>query len=347
MLIAVFGTPSPLTYWLVNVARQMAEVVYGGHLYIAAVTLEDMRAAWKDRDGRAVVFHSDIPQTEVVSLFLQSGPPILVCADAPADIVAYVAAARSFGFLDSLRFTSQSLAILAKLRHSPNAIYLNQTLYKDYVTDVIERVARHVGLTFAGQAFEDICSRVIGDLDRGDAKVIDLILRDFPLARQPGDYASKYSAEEQSIITDTIHTYGSLMEMRQPTTILCRPEIVPDRDNPGILLDGPRQMLGPARVMFGGHMIHLPVGSWKATVVLEVSENFSGNRLLSQVYSGSDLLEQVSAPFPVSGVFQYAMEFVVQDSFFPVQVLVCIAEGAIEGKLLLRSIAFDRIAAEA
>jgi hypothetical protein len=229
------------------------------------------------------------------------------------------------------------------MRDDPHALYLNQTLYGAYVTDVIEKLAKHVGVVLAGDAFERICARVIGDFDRESARVLDLVLRDFPLAKPPGEYVRTYSSEEQSIIADTVNSFGQLIDTRTKTSIVCRPEIVPDRDNPELLLSGPRDMLGPARVMFGGHMIHLPIGLWKARIVLEVAENFSGNQLISQVYVGSELLEQVAATLPVSGVFQYEMDFRVSDSFFPVQVLVGIGEGAIEGKLLLRAMTLDML----
>jgi hypothetical protein len=341
MLITVFGTPSALTYWLVHVARNIAEVAYSGHFYITVVTLDDLRSVWADRNGRAVVFHSDCPQGDLVELFLDSNLPYLVSSDLPMDVVGYAHVSRGLTFREALRFTSQSLSILTRLRHNPRALYLNETLYAADAVDVIGTLAAHFGLSLGSDELESIKARLFGD--RTDPKVLEMVLHELPLARQSGSYAQIFSVEEQSIIQDTIETYGTLMEAPRGQHIVWRPEVVPDRDNPELLLDGPREMLGPARIMFGGHTLHLPAGRWKASIILEIAENYSGNRLVSQVYVGSDLLEQVTALLPVSGVLQYEMQFEVLESFFPVQVLVCIAEGAIEGQLMLRSMTFDRI----
>ncbi|MCW2272605.1 hypothetical protein GJ654_00770 [Rhodoblastus acidophilus] len=345
MLLTIFGTPSPLTYWLIHVARSAANVIFGGHHYISAVSLEDMRAAWSERDGRAVVFHADIPQGKIVELFLQSNFPYLVSSDAALDIVGYATLTRDLGFRDALRFASQSLSILAQLRHTPHALYLDELCYDVYATDAIQAIVHHFNVTANASHMERIHRTVLRGADYASTKVLDLVLQEFPKARYPGSYANLYSATELSIINDTIRSYGALMASRQIQKINWRPELVLDRDNPDLMLDGPREMTGPARLMFGGHLLHLPAGAWKAAVTLEIAENHSGNRLLSQVYVGADLLQQVTATLPESGVFQYEMDFVVQDSFFPVQVYVGIAEGAIEGRLLLISLTLDRLEA--
>jgi hypothetical protein len=258
------------------------------------------------------------------------------------DVVGYVAAARELSLKDSLRFTSQSLSILARMRFGARALYLDGSAYAQSVDAFMAAIIEHFGINLAPSKFDHLCARLMGDKMNKNPTIIDLVLRDLPHALPPGGFAERYTADQQLIINDTISSYGGLMVMPQSQTITWRPEVVPDRDNLERILDGPRDMLGPARILFGGNTLHLPLGAWKAKVVLEIAENYSGNQLISQVYCGSDLLSFVTAKLPVYGVFSYEMEFEVADSFPAIQVVIGIGEGAIEGKLYLRLITFDR-----
>jgi hypothetical protein len=342
MIVSVFGTPSALTAWTAHVARTIVDAAVGPHIYVSAITLEDLRTALAEHDGRAVALYSEIPKSSLVDYVLGSRIPYLIAADDPVDVVGYVAAARELSLKDSLRVTSQSLSILARLRFGASALYLDGSAYAQPVDAFVATIIERFGINLAPSKFDDLCARLIGDKFNKNPTIIDLVLRDLPHARTPGGFAERYTADQQLIIDDTISGYGGLMVMPQSQTITWRPEVVPDRDNLERILDGPRDMLGPARILFGGHTLHLPAGAWKAKVILEIAENHSGNLLISQVYCGSDLLRSVSAKLPIKGVFGYEMEFEVEDSFPPIQVIIGIGEGAIEGKMGIHLITFDR-----
>ncbi len=73
MLISIFGTPSPLTYWGIHVLRAIVHVVYGDYHFIQSIYFDDLREAWFKRDGKGVIFASECPELQISDLFIKSG----------------------------------------------------------------------------------------------------------------------------------------------------------------------------------------------------------------------------------------------------------------------------------
>lgn len=347
MLIAVFGTPSPLTYWIVNFVRIVADVVFGSHCYIAPITIADLREAWDARGGKPVVLHSDIPQREIVDLFVNLKVPIFVVVDDAADVVGYLRASRDLDLKSALRHASQSFSILANLNAYDEAELVGPAYYDVSVPHIFNLAIDQFGIAITEAQYWEVLAR-FGQEPRSSycEPVVAFVLRDFPLAGQPGRHLDSCSASEAEIIAKVIGPYGDLLESRLENhwnSIVWPSEIFPDRDNPEKILDGPRSLIGPARILFGGHTLHLPAGKWSALVRFEVAGNLSGNRLLSQIYSGDRPLSSISAKLPTNGLFEYELDFTIHDAFYPLQLLIAIAEGAIEGEILLCSAAFTNV----
>lgn len=343
MLIAIFGTPSPLTYWITNFARTTCDIVYGSHCFITPITIEELREGWAAREGRPVVIRSVIPQREIVDLFVELEAPIYIVADDPVDVVRYVKASQNLQFRDAARFTSQSFSILSNLNTYSNIELVDASWYNLSARELLERMTGWFGLNITNDKYEEVLRYFAAHHgERGQQSVLSLVVRGDPLACQPGEYLHRYDPVEEKIISDVIHQYGALLHSTGADVIVWPREIFPDRDDLERILDGPRSLLGPARILFGGHTLHLPAGRWRAVIDIEVLENHSGNRLVAQIYSGDKMLCMVRANLPVSGRFEFDADFTIQDGYHPVQVVIAIAEGAIEGEILLHSCRFAR-----
>jgi hypothetical protein len=342
MLIAVFGTPSPLTYWMSFIARTISDTLYGSHLFITPTSIDDLNAAWAERNGRAVVMQSETPQREVIDIFIDIGAPMYIVADNPIDVAIYTQTSRGIDVRSALRVASQSFSILSDLHAYGNVELIDAAWYGLTLQALLERFVRRLGINVSESQKDEVLKRIYGEVGASEPdSVLPLILRKDPLARPPGAYSAPGGEREETIIKEVIPQYGNLLRSRSRKIPIVWPkEIFPDRDDLGRILDGARPMLGPARILLGGHTLHLPSGEWIAHVDIEVTKNHSGNRLLSQVYCGENLLQTVSAKLSVKGRFVYDMTFSVYDGFFPVQVLVAIAEGAIEGEITLHSCEF-------
>jgi len=343
MLIAVFGTPSPLTYWITNFIRTTCDIVYGAHCFITPITIENLREGWAAREGRPVVIQSVIPQREIVDLFVELEAPIYLVADDPVDVVMYVKASHNLQFREAARFASQSFSILSNINSYSNIEIVDASWYNLSASQLLERIAVWFGLRIPNDKYEAVLQHfVTHDGERRHQSVLSLVVHSDPLARQPGAYMHLYDPIEEKIINDVIIQYGKLLHSTGTDIIVWPREIFPDRDNLDRILDGPRPLLGPARILFGGHTLHLPAGKWRAVIDIEVLNNHSRNRLIAQVYAGEKMLCMVRGDLPVSGRFAVDVDFAIQDGYYPVQVVLAIAEGAIEGEILLHSCMFTR-----
>jgi hypothetical protein len=61
MLASVFGTSTPYAYWGFTAIRNVMEVLYGDYYHIHCTSITDLRKMWDSRDGKPVVFTSDLP----------------------------------------------------------------------------------------------------------------------------------------------------------------------------------------------------------------------------------------------------------------------------------------------
>ena len=81
-------------------------------------------------------------------------------------------------------------------------------------------------------------------------------------------------------------------------------EIFFSGDDGGQFVAGHQELTGPARFFIYGPYMHLPAGNWVALIEIEVSENYSGNRLQADVVSG-EILGAITADLPGNGVFSF------------------------------------------
>jgi hypothetical protein len=139
MLLAIFGTPSLLTQWVVNFANTLVDVVEGSPVYIPAMSIESLKEQWQNRGEKSVVFHSDTPRKEVIELFQRSGAPIVVVWEPVAVVADFVSTARSLDIQTAVRFTTQSVCTLAELVTQSDVWVIDSEMATVRLSDFIDR----------------------------------------------------------------------------------------------------------------------------------------------------------------------------------------------------------------
>ena len=279
----------------------------------------------------------EIPQREVIDIFIDIGAPMYIVMDDPVDVTIYTQTSRDLEFRIAVKLVSQSFSILSDIYACGNVELIDALWYNLLPAEFLRRFISRLHLKVSDDQHREILHRVTKDTPNASS-VLQLIIGNNLHARAPGAYSAPGGPHEEGIIRSIIPSTARYLSQNRDELLSIWPrEIFPDRDNLAHVLDGARPLLGPARILFGGHTLHLPSGEWVAVVDLEVTGNFSGNRLLSQVFSGEKLLHTVVAKLPVNGRFAYEMDFSIYDAFYPIQVIVAVAEGAIEGEITLHS----------
>jgi hypothetical protein len=341
MMICVFGTPSALTYWGIHLLRTIMQVVFGDYHFIHSIYIEDLRQAWTQRGDKSVLFVSECPESHISDLVIKSGAPIFVFADDPPDVINDITMSFGGDAYNAMRLTSRCFSTLNDIFGAPAAICIRREHYDHSVRTLVQEVLS----VFCDPVKDEQLERVMRNLRidplavRGST-IGEQISLHFPHAEKRGSFRSLPAAEAIERVVrayEVIAVQQALHEIEWPRDIFLRSDCV------GEFVSGHQELVGPARFLIYGPYMHLPRGNWIARVEIEVSENYSGSRLLSDVVSG-EILNVTVADLPGNGVFAFEMQFETLDPLLPIEIRFQLQTGAIEGKFLLRRVTIRRVA---
>jgi hypothetical protein len=338
MFIPVLGTPSALTAWVVTLANTIVRVRTGHLNFIAAVSLEDLRDQMSKRGPGGVVFHIDCPQRGLVDFLMDVSGPLVLVRESPLTVATYVNAARSLNWFQSARFTTQSVTTLSAFSQRPNTYFIDESVISEpaaaFVADFLDRF----GIVPSPEEMEQIMLEV-GPPAGGPSTVEAALRRFFEHYRNP-DEVEAAKADVPAFAVDVMNQYAR--PEAEWTEFEWPPAVFHLLDGPEQYADTPAGMIGPARVLIGGHSLHLPRGSWTGEVILQVSDNFSGNRLHADVLVEDQIADGIISKFPKFGTVVFELHFENRDPFFPVQFRVVTLEGALEGEVYLQKVLIRR-----
>jgi hypothetical protein len=349
MLISVFGTPSPLTYWGIHVMRAVMQVIYGDYHFIKANSIDELREAWDKREGKSVLFVSECPDMQVTNLFIKSGLPVLVFVDHPVDVVCHLIAAGTHTVWDGLCFASQSLCSLREISRSPTAFRFGRGRYSATAHDLVEDIIHGV----VGYASEEQIEKVLeiavpNDSRHNKTSVSEQILASFPRARRPGDYTSLLPSDLEGTIEQVIGQYHPVVTGGDLQQVVWPKSLFSHWHPSGNYHRGPIELLGPARYLIWGPYMHLPRGDWVAAIEIETAENHSGNEVMVDIIAGfgAAILAVGTVDLPVAGVFSFNIEFNITEPKSPIEIRFLLKSGAIEGRFALRQVVLRPVPAQ-
>lgn len=337
MMLAIFGTPSALTYWVLINAKLAAEIVHGPSSRVTANSLEDLRAQWTQRDHRSVLFHADTPKRDLVDLFVRVPGVAIVVTEPLKTVASFAQAMRSLDPQTALRFATRSVCTLEQFLTRPDVWHIEPDIADLSLDRFVEELATRalpqatqaqIGEMQARLARFNSPSRSVGEaLEAYVRKALEarVSVKCLPpdLARAADDFDACVRRERP--------------RMTWPPGVFVR---MSDRT----YVDSPIEMVGPARVLIGGHSLSVPIGRWKATAEIAVSDNASGNTLFFDVVADGHSLSGGTVRLPESGAFRMELDFECDDPFHPLNLRIAIREGAIEGVLELRHVHMQRLA---
>lgn len=343
MLLSIFGTPSPLSYAMMNVLRSMIEVTHGPSDFIIATNVAELREKWfaaGDERPQHILFFSDCAEAELIDLFMRTNAPVVCCIDNLDDAACYARETRGMSLAESLRFATQTTAVLSRLEGYGLCFRVNAEHYRRPVHAVLAEALSFLTLDIDVAPLEAMCARLPG-ANGTPPTLSDYILANIHAARRPGEGASLLAPQDRRDMAAIVRDYAPIARGEPLGRTIWPTGYFLDWGRPGAFLNGPIDLLGPARFIVCGPYFHLPAGRWMVTTVIEVGENLSGNRLGVDVFS-HEILTGIEADLPVDGVFEFDMEFEVVEPRRPVELRFQILEGAIEGRFALHEVRFER-----
>lgn len=343
-LFSLVGTPSPAFYTTLNVVKALATTVIGEHDIVCANTMAeigDRVSGLSTPKERCVILYSDYPQPDLLPAFTAIDAPLVICADDFLTIAHFSVVWREYGGVDAARFASMGLVNIEALISAPprSSLIVNDTTV--VLGELVSRLARLYGFSLDDATRQAILS-ALGE-NASEETLNAYAARTHPEPGNARAILNGRSPLETELLDFLAPYYSPIAEGRKLESLEWPPFALLRPDFPDRLTVGPIDLTGPARFIYYGPYFALPLGRWRADLVLEVSDCYSDNQIAIDVVSG-DVLAAVKAKLPVQGVYGCELVFDVRAPSNPVEIRVQLLTGAIEGMLMLRSIHLSRVA---
>jgi hypothetical protein len=331
--LLVAATPGPLGLWTEQVVRRIVSAIV--EKPIETVTLDSDDATDKylarPQSGPAILF-SRFPRPGLVSHLERIGGSAVLVLDDVQDAIAHHIQADTGAAAAAVRPLSQSLSLLAGLGSVPRLATVDASRLGQPVGRLVAELALALGATAhdgpaIAQAFQgwtrgsvaDSISTVVlkgGNLyerrtliplrERGIAQGATAGLADLAAGRKAGD-----------VIWDSSLFFDG-KTMTSPA--------------PGII-----DMTGPARCLYYGPYLHLPLGPWEGFLYLGCTDQVSDVRLRMDIYS--DAIDAVFVTrLTKGGIYRMPISFAVGDVRNPIQVRIFIDRGEIDGLFAFKQV---------
>ena len=342
MIVAILGTPSPLTYVATHILRAMVQVVRGEHHVIGVNTVADLREAWPNKEGRmpAVVLASDMPDPELIAFLTQAKTPLFFSIE-PLEIIAnFMIGSRSLDPISALRVGARALSGLEGLsvHPPPSAIAFRASSLP------LQRMIGNILRLCGDDGDPETVARVVAYLgyeDRADLAFGEFLAENrtnmFPTANAP----PTYDQQMLDAIAVVARGYAPVAAGRALEELIWPGSCFLKADAPGVTVEEELELEGRARFLAHGPYFYLPPGLWEAEIAIEVSGSLSDNRVGFDVYSGG-VIAACTVTLPDEGAFACDMVFRVSDLTTPVEIRIQLLSGAIEGRLKLNGVRLVR-----
>lgn len=342
MIVAIFGVPTALSLVGCSIIKAIVERAEGPHQQIAAIFIDDLRKAWTalgEGGRKQVLIFSELPSTPLLDLMRSSQSPTIVFLDDFDDVVNQLVQTRSMTTRTAIRHTTRVLCAIDQVRKE-DALRVTPIDCDRPLKAFVASLCEFLQVGAADQVTREVMA-LLGYAESSTATLDDHIRTKSAQTLSAASGVAPHDDFDRATLQFVADQYAGVgagvgvARIAWPTELFYRP------DPPQDFLDGPTDLVGPARLIAFGPYLHLPKGEWTVSITIEVEENFSGNELQIDVYSGSILVAGETS-LPVSGVFGIDLAFKIVEPFDPVEVRSQILSGAIEGRLTLREVVFQR-----
>ncbi len=329
--VAVFGVSTLFGHWGFNLVCRIVEAITGNTLHLHVANLDQLREGFLHREGASVVLTSDFPESDLVNFVCASELPIITFSEDPGDMLDWVVSTRLPDYREGARLCSSMLSSLAAPFAAARALRIEGKIDgspSGIVRAIIDHLFPRDSDRIAEQTFDYLVET--GKVDR--EKLVD-----WSAYRPAEDNAAKATVDAETLneVKRAIRSYGDLAKGISPEQIVWPQELFYRQDNRPPR--APFDLTGPARILFYGPYMHLPVGHWTARVEFEIDGASSGVEAATDVYI-NEVVTEKTFDMPAKGIYAFVLSFRVSDPRTAVQIRLFTRSSAIEGVFLPRSV---------
>lgn len=330
MLLTSIGTPSALSYATAHILRRVGDVLFGGHVFASALPPPSSGDGGQGPSPtQPVVLFADLATETLSDTVAGRRLPFLLIVDDFVSVVADLMRARSMAYLPAVRFATQAFALLDMLPDN-DVLRVTPADCQRPFRGFIDGMIRFYGLVCSEAQFDAIVASLIPGAG-GDETLADY-LRTF---RQAAEVQSAVLTELQRGALDVLAaSYDAMAAGRRPRSVTWPTSLAMRWGERPCALEGPIDLLGPARFIICGPYLHLPRGRWRMHVEIETRSCLSDNRIGADIFSET-ILAAATARLPSAGRYTFPLDFSIANPAAPLEIRIQVVTGCIEGSLEL------------
>ena len=332
MLVSVFLAPTTYSEWVVFLLKSLLDCKFESHYHIVANTLNDLRGAWDQRDGRAVLITTDWPDSELSSFIIDSKFPFCVVMDDP--LPTFMARFSQMGPIESIRVATGHLATLSPAIVHERAIKIDAR----FLQQSLETLLGALSVSLFGEVHFEVIDAVVAKVAANEpgAVVRDLVERYHGVERNVDAIFQSLTAKQRAAVAAVSQSYGRLLTDGELKWVNWPLELF------NFNVSG-YNLIGGGRTIVSGPFLCLPAGTWRAIIQCETAENFSGNEIGAEIWFPPNALAvRGFLTLPIRGIFNLSLDFEVKNSASRIEICIYLLKGAIEGRLKICSVAVEK-----
>jgi hypothetical protein len=326
MIFFCVGFPSRFADWCDAVTTRLVQRAHGSTEVVSLNTLEELAIAAIRAGTAHLVVRSRQPASRVAMALSDVQRRFIAILDEPRAAVQDLATRPGYSVVAATRAVASSCASLLSYVSMPGGLVLSAIQNGQDPLTTATAIAHHLELSVN----EVDITNIVEALDDGGI---------VPFRPDEDGWWGRLQESEQGLITGALGAYVEYFRGQELGKITWERELFFISDEPAALepvpATRPVDITGRIRYLVYGPFIHLPPGSWSATVIFGLSSEATRIPYIVEVFAGTRLTHVRVEP-EREGVVEVNLHFTIEESVDqPVQIRIHTERAAFDGRLAI------------
>ncbi len=322
---ALIGVPGPLMVWVSLLLRRLVIEEFGENFDGVVLDSDETTESFLSGEKSEHVFIiSHFPRRELIDWLQREQIPVVVILDDAIKCVAWQMCGLGTGYLEAVRPVTQSLSLIQKA----NELKLRGTVSAKNLDINILSFSDHLARIVFGRPLFDIAAL----LAAGGYDPRFTIRQSIAANPEISGHTADIPADQHQLLRDVCDPMMAMVNGETDVEIIWRVALFYDgsslRQPAPIALD----LVGPARCLYYGPYLHLPVGQYEGVLMVGLSEEIRSTILRAEIYMGRPIASFI-ANATSGGYYHLPLEIDIADSRDPIEIRIFIDQGEIEGRI--------------
>jgi len=340
LIYANIGPASPHSVLVGRLAKEIAEHFLGTVQEISANISSELRLELERRGSNNCLFSLSTPDREIAQAIVRNGVPSILVIRPFSELSCYAMQRSGLDLLAAVRHVTCEVSCLYPIARNANLAPLPVD-DDEPLSQLTTRIGVFLGFPVSQVNIGDILGKNFADwrsMSVGNALLVYVAGAQETFALQ-----SRLSRRDKALLGEMDASYLPLLARGGGGRLSWPLDAMFIAEPPFNSITAPIDMLGPARILTFGPYFHLPEGDWIAEITFALTENYSGNSLMVDVYTSADeILAASRGELPQGGTFATHLSFRVVSSADRLELRTFVLSGALEGRIEILSVTLSR-----